>query len=168
LAKTIRQPNLEPAKRITVQSAKAKGRSFQGEVRDLILSNFSSLEPDDCRSTSMGAQGEDLQLSPLARKTLGNIQIECKRRKSFKGIYDMVDQASSHGKHTPVVFIRQDRSTPLVIIPADHYMSLIKKEPDEDDYDWNPIHHISDEDYYEYIHSDRTYEEDYEVEDEEQ
>jgi hypothetical protein len=113
---------------IRPQSAKAKGRLFQQEVRDLILSNFTTLEPDDVKSTSMGASGEDILLSPHARRTLGNIQIECKRRKSFKGIYDLVSQASSHGKHTPVIFIRQDRSAPLVIIPADHYMSLIKKE----------------------------------------
>jgi hypothetical protein len=112
---------------IRPQSAKAKGRSFQQEVRDLILSNFPTLEPDDCKSTSMGAQGEDIQLSPHARRTLGNIQIECKRRKSFKGLYDMVEQASSHGKHTPVVFLRQDRSAPLVIIPSEYYINLIKE-----------------------------------------
>lgn len=128
MAKTLRQPIMESPKRITIQSAKAKGRQMQQEVRDLILSNFPNLEPDDCRSVSMGAQGEDIQLSPLARRTLGNIQIECKRRKSFKGIYDMVSQASSHGKHTPVVFIRQDRASPLVIIPADYYINLIKED----------------------------------------
>lgn len=109
------------------QSAKAKGRLFQQEIRDTILKNFPHLEPDDVRSTSMGASGEDLQLSPAARKALGGIQVECKRRKSFKTIYDYVEQAKGHGKGYPVVFIRQDRSEPLVIIPADYYMELVKK-----------------------------------------
>jgi hypothetical protein len=50
------------------RSAKAKGRRFQQEVRDALLSNFPFLEPDDIRSTSMGASGEDILLSPAARR----------------------------------------------------------------------------------------------------
>ncbi len=50
------------------QSAKAKGRRLQQEVRDAILATFPELEPDDVRSTSMGASGADLLLSPAARK----------------------------------------------------------------------------------------------------
>ena len=50
------------------QSAKAKGRNLQKWVRDLLLENFPTLEADDVRSTSMGAGGEDVQLSPAARK----------------------------------------------------------------------------------------------------
>jgi hypothetical protein len=111
---------------ITTQSAKAKGAGLQREIRDLILSNFPQLEPDDCKSTSMGASGEDIQLSPHARRVLGGIQIECKRRKSFKGIYDMMIQAKSHGKGTPVVILRQDRSKPLAIVELDHYIELLK------------------------------------------
>lgn len=74
----------------------------------------------------MGASGEDVLLSPLARRTLGGIQIECKRMKSAKGIYGWMDQAKTHGPHRPVVFIRQDRGEPLVIIQADYYMQLLK------------------------------------------
>jgi hypothetical protein len=105
-------------------SAKQKGRSYQQEVRDLILSRFTALEPDDCKSTSMGASGEDVQLSPAARKLLP-IQVECKRVKSAKGLYNWYAQAAAHGKHEPVVFIRQDRDKPLVILSATTYLNLM-------------------------------------------
>ena len=59
------------------QSAKAKGRKLQQWVRDLILETWNELEPDDVRSTSMGAGGEDLQLSPAARRKFG-YSVECK------------------------------------------------------------------------------------------
>lgn len=108
------------------QSAKAKGRSFQQEIRDSILSTFNQLEPDDCKSTSMGASGEDVQLSPAARKLLP-IQIECKRVKSAKGLYNWYNQAKAHGKHEPVVFIRADREKPLVLLSATTYLEIMKQ-----------------------------------------
>jgi hypothetical protein len=107
-------------------SAKQKGRSFQQEVRDLILNRFDTLEPDDVKSTSMGAGGEDVQLSPAARKLLP-IQIECKRVKSAKGLYNWYNQAKAHGKHEPVVFTRADRETPLVLLSATTYLDLMKE-----------------------------------------
>jgi len=107
-------------------SAKAKGRSFQQEVRDKILERFKSLEPGDVVSTSMGAGGEDVKLSPAARKLLP-IQTECKRIKSAIGIYKWYGQAKAHGPHEPVVFIRADRQPALVILSADTYLDLMKR-----------------------------------------
>lgn len=107
-------------------SAKAKGRSFQQEVRDAILSRFPTLEPDDVKSTSMGAGGEDVQLSPAARKLLP-IQIECKRVKSAKGLYNWYAQAKAHGNREPVVFFREDRGMPLVILSATTYLDIMKE-----------------------------------------
>lgn len=108
---------------------KARGRSFQQEIRDLILEKFDTLEPDDCRSVSMGNQGEDIQLSPAARKLLP-IQIEAKRMKSALGIYRWVSQAKAHGPHEPVVFIRADREQALAILSADTYLELLKRVSD--------------------------------------
>ena len=107
-------------------SAKAKGRTFQQEVRKAILDAFPNLQPDDVRSTSMGAQGEDIQLSPAARKALGGIQIECKRTKSFKTVYGWLDQAKTHGNNKPVVFFRADRLEPLVVLPMSDYLNTLK------------------------------------------
>ena len=61
------------------RSAKNKGKRLQNEVRDLILETFKQLEPDDVRSTTMGDSGEDVLLSPAARK-LFPFSVECKNQ----------------------------------------------------------------------------------------
>ena len=105
-------------------SAKAKGRIFQQWVRDLILKTFPSLEADDVKSTSMGAGGEDVQLSPAARK-LFPYHIECKS-KATSQVHTYYEQAKTHGKHEPIVFVKMDRKEPLAIVSAKHYMEVIK------------------------------------------
>ena len=105
-------------------SSKQKGRLFQQWVRDLILTTFLTLEPDDVKSTSMGASGEDVQLSPAARK-LFPYQIECKSKASSQ-IHTYYEQAKTHGNHEPIVFVKQDRKRPLAIVDAEHFLELIK------------------------------------------
>ncbi len=107
------------------QSSKAKGRRGQQIVRDAILEAFPSLEPDDVRSTSMGNSGEDLQLSPAARKILP-YQIEVKN-KAKSQIHTYYDQAKTHGKHEPLVFVKQDRKEFLAIMSMEHFLSLLKE-----------------------------------------
>ena len=105
-------------------SAKSKGRTFQQWIRDRLIDKF-GLHPDDCKSTSMGASGEDVQLSKSARDCFP-YQIEAKSRHTI-AVYGFYDQAKSHGPHEPVVFIKQDRCAPLVIVDADHFIDLVKK-----------------------------------------
>ena len=63
------------------QSAKAKGREGQKEIQRLLLLFFPELEPDDCRSNPMGSDGEDILLSPAARKILPwNIEVKRKHK----------------------------------------------------------------------------------------
>jgi|TARA_R110000751_G_scaffold50817_1_gene111985 hypothetical protein len=108
------------------KSAKAKGRVGQQEIRDKLLETFPEFEPDDIKSTTMGDTGEDIQLSPAARKKLP-ITIEVKRRKSgLKTVYGYMNQATNHGKGDPVVFFRADRNPWVVITELDHYMDLLK------------------------------------------
>ncbi len=110
-------------KGIKPQSAKAKGRKFQQWVRDLILRMFKTLHPDDCTSRSMGAGGEDILLSPKARK-LFPYSIECKSKKAF-AIYKDYEQATANsGKYEPLLFIRGDRKAPLVIMDAEYFLEL--------------------------------------------
>lgn len=109
------------------RAAKAKGRVGQNEIRDKLLETFTEFEPDDIKSTTMGDTGEDIQLSPAARKKLP-ITIEVKRRKSgMKMAYDYIEQASKHGKGEPVVFFRADRKDWITMISIDHYMELLRK-----------------------------------------
>lgn len=106
------------------QSAKSKGRNFQQLIRDLLLDLFSMLEKDDIRSTSMGAGGEDIILSPAARKLIP-YQIECKA-KARAQVYTWYEQAKTHGDHEPIVVVKQDRKKPLVIVDAEHFFQLLK------------------------------------------
>jgi|TARA_R100000234_G_scaffold66134_1_gene40417 hypothetical protein len=108
------------------KSAKAKGRLGQQEVRDKLLETFPDLHPDDIKSTVMGDSGEDIQLSPAARKIIP-LSIEVKRRKNdLRTVYNYIDQASSHKGGEPVVFYRSDRKPWVVMIGMEHYMSLLK------------------------------------------
>ena len=78
------------------RSAKAKGRRLQQKVRDLLLERFSpELEPDDIRSAIMGESGEDLKLSPAARKLIP-YSFECKNQEKLS-IWDALKQAEENG-----------------------------------------------------------------------
>lgn len=111
------------------RSAKNKGKKFQNLIRDKFLDLFPELEPDDCRSTTMGMQGEDLQLSPAARKLIP-YSIECKSNKRF-AVYKILEQAKTHGAYTPLVFLKQDRSDPLVVIELSEFLELLKDATDK-------------------------------------
>ena len=100
-------------------SCKNKGRLGQQLVRDLLLKLFPNLEPDDIRSTSMGSSGEDLLLSPKARKMLP-FQIEVKAKRDL-AIQSWYEQAKEHGNHTPLVVVKKDRCKPLVIMDAEWF-----------------------------------------------
>lgn len=109
------------------QSAKAKGRKFQQKVRDKILDTYDLL-PEDVRSTSMGAGGEDIQLSPYARG-LFNYSVECKKHKSF-AVYTPYKQAKENCPKgsEPILFIEADREKPLAVVDMDHYFSLLESK----------------------------------------
>lgn len=108
------------------QSAKAKGRKLQQYVRDEILVYFPELEEDDVKSTGMGQQGEDVQLSPKARAVLQGISIECKSLARIAA-YRYYEQAKEHGKGRPVVVMKENNSKPLVLIDFSFFMELLQR-----------------------------------------
>ena len=109
------------------QSAKAKGRKLQQMVRDLILETFTELEPDDVRSTSMGAGGEDLQLSPAARRKFP-YSVECKNVEKLNvwGAYEQAEANS--GDHEPLLMMKKNRKKPLVVIDLEAFVELLKDD----------------------------------------
>lgn len=109
---------------MTPRSAKAKGRRLQQQIRDMILEVFPELEKDDVRSTAMGQNGEDIQLSPKAREFIP-LQIECKNKKEVS-VINWLEQAKTHGDYTPVVIAKQDYSDPVVVIDAQTFFKLLK------------------------------------------
>jgi len=114
---------------LKTSSAKAKGRNLQKWTRDKLLSLFASLTTGDVRSTSMGASGEDIQLSPLARQCIP-YQIETKAHASF-AIYKHYEQAAEHGEHEPLLVIKGNHKKPLVVLDAEQFFKLIKKASNE-------------------------------------
>lgn len=112
-------------------SAKAKGRKLQQHVRDVLLEAFPTLEPDDVKSTSMGSQGEDVQLSPAARRLMP-IAIETKARSSIAACR-FFEQAQEHakavkgGKAQPVVVMKEDRKQPVVMVSLEFFVELLQE-----------------------------------------
>ena len=107
-------------------SSKAKGRKLQQLVRDKILEAFPRLEPSDVKSTSMGASGEDVQLSPEARRWFP-YSVEAKSRASIS-VYAWYQQAKTNSPTgmEPLLVIKQNNSKPLVVIDLDAFMELAK------------------------------------------
>ena len=110
-------------KGISVAARKSKGRALQQKVRDLILAAYPSLELEDVRSTSMGMSGEDIQLSPAARRRFP-FSVECKRNKAF-AIYGPYEQASANSLgYEPIVVIQGDRKKALVVLDLEYFIGL--------------------------------------------
>ena len=109
------------------RSAKNKGKRLQNKVRDLILEKFNTLEPDDVRSTVMGDSGEDVLLSPAARRKFP-FSIECKNQEAVN-VWKAYEQASENCKgYEPLVVIKRNRHKPLVVMDAEKFVQLIKHE----------------------------------------
>ena len=108
------------------RSAKAKGRRLQQKVRDLLLETFSEeLEPDDIRSAIMGESGEDIKLSPAARKLIP-YSIECKNQEKLN-IWEALSQAEENsGVSTPVLIFKRNRSKTYAVLPIEEFINLIK------------------------------------------
>lgn len=116
------------SKGISTAARKSKGRQLQQKVRDAILASFPKLETDDVKSTAMGQGGEDVQLSPAARK-LFPYSVECKRHKAF-AVYGPYEQAATNaGGYEPLLVIQGDRKKPLVILDLEHFMQLTTRKP---------------------------------------
>lgn len=75
---------------------KSLGREGQKIVKDKFLALFPDLEPDDIYSRPMGSPGEDLMLSPKARKLIPfDIEVKYSLRPSPLAA---VEQAAAEGR----------------------------------------------------------------------
>lgn len=107
--------------------SKAKGRKLQNLLRDKLRVAFPSLEEDDIKSQTMGMTGEDIVLSPAARRKIP-FSFECKNveRLSF---WATVEQCESNCKEgiTPAIVVKKNRKDPMVAIPLNVFLGLIKE-----------------------------------------
>jgi len=107
----------------TIRSRKAKGRRLQDWVRDSLRGLSLALTEDDVRVAIMGESGADIKLSERG-KSYFPYNIECKNNETWKGIYKAYDQAISHGKLEPLVFIKMNNKRPLAIVDGEHFLKL--------------------------------------------
>ena len=108
------------------QSAKAKGRRLQQWFRDLLIEEL-EVHPEDRESRSMGAGGEDLIMARAARAKFP-YSIECKNQESVN-VWKSYEQAvENSGNYEPIVIIKRNKSKPLVLIDAEHFVSLLKSK----------------------------------------
>ena len=108
------------------RSAKNKGKSLQNSVRDILLEIFKEdLELDDIKSAVMGDSGEDIQLSPAARKLIP-YSIECKNQEKLN-IWSSLEQADDNSKESiPVLIFKRNRSKTYAVIEFKEFVELIK------------------------------------------
>jgi len=106
------------------RSAKNKGKRLQNQVRDLILEKFQQLEDDDVRSTTMGDSGEDVLLSPFARR-LFPFSIECKNQEKLN-IWSSLEQAENNsGSHTPLLIFKRNRTKTYAVLEFNKLLELL-------------------------------------------
>ena len=108
------------------RSAKNKGKRLQNNFRDLLLETFNQLEPDDIRSAIMGESGEDIKLSPAARKLIP-FAIECKNQEKLN-VWDSLKQAEENsGDYDPVLIFKRNRSKTYAVINIEKFIELINE-----------------------------------------
>ena len=118
------------------RSAKAKGRNLQNYVRDKLRQLFveewkliPGLEADDIKSQTMGMPGEDIVLSPSAKKLIP-YSFECKNTERLN-VWQAIEQANSNCEdRDPVVVVKRNRSKIYVVIEFDNFLKLIRRKYD--------------------------------------
>lgn len=107
------------------QSCKAKGRRLQQQIVADLLERFPTLEDDDIRSTSMGANGEDVQLSPAAR-VLIPYSFEAKNQERLN-TWQAVAQAEANtpAGSQPLVVIKKNGHVAYAVVRWSHLLDLI-------------------------------------------
>jgi len=109
---------------VRTSSAKAKGRRLQQDVCKA-LQELGNLHPDDVRSQSMGAPGEDVMFSSAARE-LFPWSIECKNVEKLS-IWKAIDQCRENaGEYTPVVVFKKNHESMQVSLPFDKFLEIYK------------------------------------------
>ena len=113
---------------VNVKSSKAKGRRLQNHVRDSLREMYSSrLEDDDIKSQTMGMTGEDIVLSPAAKKLIP-YSFECKNVERLD-LWKSLEQADSNCEdRTPVLVFKRNRTKTYVAFEYNKFLELIDEE----------------------------------------
>jgi len=106
------------------QSAKAKGRNLQKWVVNKLIEEF-NIHPEDIKSCSMGAGGEDVVMARAAREKFP-FSVECKNVEKLN-VWDAYEQAKANSSgYEPIVVMKKNHKKPLVVLDAEHFISMVK------------------------------------------
>ena len=107
------------------RSCKNKGRRLVVELREAILAAFPELAADDIQLVPTSVGGEDLKLSPLARKRWP-FATECKNVERLN-IWAAISQAEANaGGHPASVVFRRNRHPVWCAVPLEVMVALLK------------------------------------------
>jgi len=74
----------------------------------------------------MGESGEDIKLSPAARKLIP-YSFECKNQEKLS-IWSSLEQAAENsGDYPPVLIFKRNRSKTYVVVELEEFIKFIKK-----------------------------------------
>lgn len=105
------------------QSAKAKGRKLQQQLRDALINEL-GVDPEDVESRSMGAGGEDLILAKAARK-LFPFSPECKNQEKLN-IWSSLEQAEKNSESgEPLLVFKRNRSKVYAVLQLPTLLKLL-------------------------------------------
>ena len=118
---------------MNIKSAKAKGRNLQNLVRDKLRKIFvddwtkiPKLEYDDIKSQTMGMGGEDIVLSPIAKKLIP-YSFECKNTERLN-LWGSLQQCEDNCENRePVLIIKRNRSEVYVVMKLDNFLTNMKE-----------------------------------------
>ena len=107
-------------------SAKAKGRKLQQWFTQKLIEGL-NLNEEDLESRPMGSQGEDIIMGRESREQFP-YSIECKNQEAVN-VWKAYEQAETNCKgYEPLVVIKRNRSKPLVLVDAEHFVALHKRK----------------------------------------
>jgi len=113
-----------PKKRMSVRSAKAKGRKLQNWVAEQLLDILKKVTSLDVRSTPMGVNGVDVQMSTAAYVQFP-YDIECKNTERMTTLYNYYEQAISHDSGgEPLLIVKMNHKKPLAVVDAEHFIKV--------------------------------------------
>jgi len=121
-------------KRISVQSAKAKGRNLQKwacqKISDLTGFEWGSVTDGDfpISSRPMGQNGTDVRMESNVLKAFP-FSVECKCQESW-GVHSWIEQAQANQlKNTDWLLIaKRSRKKPIIMMDADRFFELLNKK----------------------------------------
>ena len=97
-------------------------------MRDRLRSVFTeTLETNDIESQVMGMSGEDIVLSPAAKRVI-KYSFECKNQERLN-LWKSLEQAESNCEdRNPVLVFKRNRSKIYVALEFDHFIELIDEK----------------------------------------